>query len=176
MTDQRYSRNRPGFTNLIDKIGVSKADARIDAIGSVDEASATLGLAKSFIRDQGRKDILSACQQDLSRIMAYLAGWGGNERKAETANMDEAFFRLEENISKLEKQVCLPTQFILSGDSPASGALDLARTVVRRAERNLVGLFQSMEQTDEVVLEYLNRLSTLCFLFEVAETGSKDSQ
>ncbi|MFZ3151505.1 MAG: cob(I)yrinic acid a,c-diamide adenosyltransferase [Anaerolineaceae bacterium] len=176
MTGQRYLRNKPGFTNLIGKTGVSKADARIDAIGSVDEASAALGLAKSFIRDQERKDMLNTCQQDLSTIMAYLAGWGGNEQKAGTSNVDEAFSRLEENISRLEKQVCLPKQFILSGDSSASGSLDLARTIVRRAERNLVGLFQSMEHTDEAVLEYLNRLSTLCFLLEVAETGSKNSQ
>ena len=66
---------KPGYTELIHEAGVSKADARLRVVGAIDEANASLGLAKAFLSDQAKKDLISSCQQVLSLIMAVIAGW-----------------------------------------------------------------------------------------------------
>ncbi|MFZ3070536.1 MAG: ATP:cob(I)alamin adenosyltransferase [Anaerolineaceae bacterium] len=177
MVHKHRPHNLPGHTDLIGEEGVSKTDARIRALGAVDEASAALGLAKSLIHNTGHKQLLATCQADLSMIMAVLAGWGKADKAAETTSstISQVLAGLENAISGLEEQIVLPTQFILSGNTPGSGALALARTIVRRAEREVVGLAQSQASIDVDILQYLNRLSTLCFLLEVAETGAQSS-
>ena len=69
----------------------------------------------------------------------------------------------------LSQVVDLPREFIVPGDSPAGAALDLARAVVRRAERRFVGLSEAGLLSNSSLLIYLNRLSSFCFVLELRE-------
>ena len=77
---------------------------------------------------------------------------------------------LESTITTLESTISYPDKFIQPGRTPATGALDLARAVVRRAEREAVAAFEALQIPDESMLQYLNRLSTLCYMLILAET------
>jgi cob(I)alamin adenosyltransferase len=79
---------------------------------------------------------------------------------------------LEERITKLEADVELPKGFVIPGGTPVSAAIDLARTLVRRAERRAVSLSRAGELENLIVLTYLNRLSDLLFMLaREAEAG-----
>jgi cob(I)alamin adenosyltransferase len=72
--------------------------------------------------------------------------------------------RLETWIDEIDSQIELPNEFILPGGSPASAAIDLARTVTRRAEREVVGLQRDHPLANDEILRYLNRLSDFLFM------------
>jgi cob(I)alamin adenosyltransferase len=76
---------------------------------------------------------------------------------------------LEQELALLKADYPLPNEFILPGETPASAALDLARAVVRRAEREAVWLAQNEGNVSDTILTYLNRLSSVCFSLEIAE-------
>jgi len=160
---------KPGYTELIHEVGVSKADERLRVIGAIDEASANLGLAKAFLADPAKKELLSSCQQTLSLIMADIAGW---RNKNTPRDLELALDYLEQELAHLKEQYPLPVKFILPGETPASAALDVTRTVVRRAEREAAWLAQSGGKVSETELTYLNRLSSLCFSLEIAELSA----
>lgn len=173
MAVQRPRRNPTGFTDLIGERGVSKSDERIRAIGAVDEASAALGFARSVLQDCEHAGFLLTAQGHLSTLMASLAGYEPRELGQLPAEqvIAAALGVLEDQLKDLENQVPNPRHFVHSGSSPASGALGLARTVVRRAEREVVGLSVSQGPIAAVFLEYLNRLSLLCFLLDLAHSA-----
>ena len=76
---------------------------------------------------------------------------------------------LEEQTDSLSKTVEMPSEFILPGETQGGGALSLARTVTRRAERRIAELLADGEIKNKELLRYLNRLSSLCFVLELAE-------
>ncbi len=160
-----------GKTDLIGEHGVKKSDPRIKLIGMLDEASASLSLAKAFC-SAGNQNYLETCQKDLSHMMGLLAALP----KTLPADLEGVFALqledLEASIEGLETTISYPDKFIQPGRTPATGALDLARTVVRRAERELVAGFETLQIPDESMLQYLNRLSTLCYLLILAETSA----
>ena len=84
---------KPGYTELIHEAGVSKADARLRVVGAIDEANASLGLAKAFLTDQAKKDLVSSSQQILSLIMAVIAGW---KNKNSPQELEKALNLLEQ--------------------------------------------------------------------------------
>lgn len=159
-----------GYSNLIKRKEVSKADERFEVIGTLDEAAASLGLAKALLSDSTKKELLTACQQDLSLLMAVLAGL---ETKDVEKQVHQSLSRLEEQLAIYSQKYPLPKKFIVAGENPASAALDLARTVVRRAERAAVRLAQSTGGVSDGLLSYLNRLSTLCFVLEISELETR---
>jgi len=158
-----------GKTNLIGEFGVKKSDLRINLLGVLDEASASLSLAKAFC-SPGNQAYLESCQKDLSHMMGLLAALP----KTAPGDLDGVFAiqleDLEATIESIEATIIYPNEFIQPGHSPATGALDLARAVVRRAEREAVAAFEVLQIPDESMLQYLNRLSTLCYLLILAET------
>ncbi len=158
-----------GKTDLIGEHGVKKSDLRIRLLGALDEASASLSLAKAFC-SAGNKAYLEACQKDLSHMMGLLAALP----KTPPGELDGVFAiqleDLEATIEAIETTIDYPNEFIQPGHSPATGALDLARAIVRRVERELVAGFEVLQIPDESMLQYLNRLSTLCYLLILAET------
>jgi cob(I)alamin adenosyltransferase len=81
---------------------------------------------------------------------------------------------LEGQILELENNLTMPKEFILPGESPASAALAVARTIVRRAERRAIALFEMEGFKKEVLIAYLNRLSSLVFILEIYETSLYD--
>jgi cob(I)alamin adenosyltransferase len=157
-----------GTTDLLGPGRVPKYDARLEALGTVDESAAALGLARSLTRLEATRATLEILQRDLYRLMAEVAAPGDAARKLRSID-DERVQSLESMILELGKQVETPRGFILGGDTPAAGALDLARTVLRRAERLVARLSHEGELENPHLLRYLNRCSSLCFVLALAE-------
>jgi cob(I)alamin adenosyltransferase len=157
-----------GMTKLRGGARLPKIDPRIASLGDLDETSAALGLARSSCQAGEAPAILLEVQRALYLIMAEIAApfnEGEDFPRLEQSHLE----RLEFHIIALSKQVTLPREFIVPGDSPSSAVLDLARTVTRRAERSVLGLVESGRLENPLLFEYLNRLSYLCYLLELKE-------
>lgn len=150
-----------GQTSLLSKQRVYKDDARVEAYGTVDEVNSAMGLAKSLIKPSWAIDILHQIQLELISLNADLAT--DSLSVADYRINQEHVTRLESLIDSLEQRRIPQRGFVTPGASSASAALDLARTIVRRAERCVVRLKRTGEVTVPVSL-YLNRLSDLLFV------------
>lgn len=152
-----------GDTSLFDGRRVSKADARVDAYGEVDEVNAWLGLARASRLDEDLDRALGEIQRDLFAFGARLADPAGKiaARVTKASVGDDDVSRLEAAIDRLETELPPLTRFILAGGAPAGAALHVARTVCRRAERRIVAL---QPPPDAVLVRYINRLSDLLFV------------
>ncbi len=145
-----------GETSLGDGSRVSKTDARIEAMGAVDEANATLGLLRTHLAGHMIEPIVAAIQNDLFDLGAGLCQPG-----AITRLPAEALDRLEQATASLNEGVAPLTSFILPGGTPAASTAHLARTVARRAERRVWALGGDV---DPLACRYLNRLSDILFV------------
>jgi len=153
-----------GETSLFDNTRVSKADARVDAYGEVDEVNACLGAARAAGVDADMSVLIEALQKDLFALGARLADPSARiaERVTKAAITDADVQRLEQVIDRLEATLPPLRRFILPGGSAAGALLHLARTVCRRAERRVIGL--GATAVDPTLIIYLNRLSDLLFV------------
>ena len=161
-----------GTTGLGDGARVAKADPRVEAYGTTDEANAALGLAVLACRSApepaaGLASILEGLQHDLFDCGADLCtpikddGQEGQRLRI----VDGQIERLEALIDRFNADLEPLTSFVLPGGTPAAAALHLARTIVRRAERLAsVVLEEQPQQTNPLVVRYLNRLSDLLFV------------
>jgi cob(I)alamin adenosyltransferase len=158
-----------GTTSLWYGGRVAKTDARTEAYGSIDEANSALGMARALCKAENQADLhatILSLQQDL-----FVAG-------AELATSPEAADRLQDGVSRITaemieavevdidrymNQVDLPPHFVIPGGTELSAALDVARSVIRRAERRTVELRDSEGLASDAVLRYLNRASDLAF-------------
>jgi cob(I)alamin adenosyltransferase len=157
-----------GDTGLLGDGRVPKFDSRIEALGAVDEATAALGLARASAQAPQSAPLLLEVQRDLYKLMAEVSATPENARKFRA--IDEARMQwLETQANLLSASVPIPNQFIVPGENPASAAMALARTIVRRAERRVAELYQQGELENPHLLAYLNRLSSLCFVLELLE-------
>jgi cob(I)alamin adenosyltransferase len=152
-----------GTTGLLFGGRVRKDDARIELNGAVDEAQAALGVARAEAEPGSALDeLLVALERDLWVLMAEVATAAENRHKLSagttlvTAGMVEA---LEGHIDRIGELSEMPKEFVVPGQGRTAAALDLARTVVRRAERLSLALATEGSQ----VGPYLNRLSDLCW-------------
>jgi cob(I)alamin adenosyltransferase len=159
-----------GSTGLLGGGRLPKDDARVEAYGTVDEASSALGLAKALSNDARVKEICEELQRGLYAIGAELGTSPGSARAYATMSA-EGVGRLEELVAELEGEFTMPDQFVLPGLTPASGALDLARTVARRAERRWLTLERQAGPGNPEVGRWLNRLSLLLFVLARYEEG-----
>jgi cob(I)alamin adenosyltransferase len=162
------SRGDDGTTNLLGEGRVAKYHVRIEAVGTLDESTTALGLARAQCRDPRATGILLEAQRDLYRLMAEVAATPETAEKFRFIDAARVAW-LEEQTDELSKLVEMPKEFILPGDSVAGAALSLARAVIRRAERRVVELFDSEEIKNAELQRYLNRLSSLCFVLELLE-------
>jgi cob(I)alamin adenosyltransferase len=153
-----------GDTGLFDGTRVSKADARVEAYGGVDELNAYLGVVRAAGPGADLDALLNAIQRDLFALGAILADPSHkiSARVAKAALSSDDVERLERSIDRLEAGLPPLRRFILAGGSPAGAMLHLTRTVCRRAERAAVAL--GKDRVDPVALVYLNRLSDLLFV------------
>jgi cob(I)alamin adenosyltransferase len=157
-----------GYTGLLGEGRVPKDHPRPEAVGAVDEASSALGLARAACSAPEIAPLVLEVQRHLYLLMAELAATpeeAGKFRAIDAGKVDW----LERQIDLVSKQVEVPSEFILPGDSAGGAALDLARTVVRRAERRVAALYHAQEISNPELLNYLNRLSSLCFVLELLE-------
>jgi cob(I)alamin adenosyltransferase len=157
-----------GYTGLLGEGRVPKYHPVTEAVGALDEANAALGMARTACQAPGSAPLLLALQRDLYHVMAETAATpenAGRFRKIDSARVSW----LEEQIEALSQQVEMPAEFIVPGDSPCGAVLDLARAVVRRAERRVVRLYHEGTLANVELLRFLNRLSSLCFVLELVE-------
>lgn len=153
-----------GYTGLLGEQRVPKYDPRPDTFGTVDEATSALGLARAATKDQHVKEMILAIQQDLYLLMAELATPPENYDKLGYRVTAEHVHRLEQQEEALKREVEIPNKFVIPGNTLDGAALDLARTIIRRAERMAVKLLHDGVIANKEVVVYLNRLSDLVFI------------
>lgn len=164
------TRGDRGETSLLTGQRVSKASCRPAAYGTLDEASSVLGLVKVFTENEKIREMAASIQEDLVLVGAELSCEGAADTKY---RIDTDRTRcLEEWIAALQDEVPLPRQFVYPGGNPPSAFLDLARTVIRRAERNIVALRESGCEVRPELSSYMNRLADL--LFTLARYAEKN--
>jgi cob(I)alamin adenosyltransferase len=153
-----------GQTSLFDSTRVSKADARVDAYGEVDELNAHLGSVCASGVDADLADEIEKIQKELFAVGARLADPRSRiaERVTKAAIDEKDIARLERLIDALEKELPPLRRFILPGGSASGALLHQARTVCRRVERRVVAL--GSDAVEPIVIVYLNRLSDLLFV------------
>ncbi len=155
-----------GTTGLLNDKRVDKCDLQIEVLGSLDELSAMIGLARSLCNLKINED-LKKIQAHISALMADVASSGGDQEQRFAFNAEEARALIEGLIEEYSASVKMPRQFILPGDNPESAALSVARTTARRAERRLVEFSRKKSDTKGSALKYLNRLSSFLYLLEI---------
>jgi cob(I)alamin adenosyltransferase len=153
-----------GFTDLMGPERVAKYDLRPETYGTLDEASSAMGLARALSGQERVRELLRQLQHDLYLMMAEIATPLAQLEKIPYRISAEQADWLDSSIKELENEFEMPRQFVLPGASPASAAIDLARTIVRRAERHAVRLVHEGQMPAGNVLRYLNRLSSLLFV------------
>ncbi len=150
-----------GTTGLLYGGRVSKDDPRPEAGGAVDEAQAAIGLARAeAARGSELDELLLGVERDLYVLMAELATLPENHHKltpGASLVTAEMVSRIEGRTDDLAARFEMPKEFVLPGQDRTSALLEVARTVVRRAERRAV----TVAGDDSSVVPYLNRLSSL---------------
>ncbi|MBI2867612.1 MAG: cob(I)yrinic acid a,c-diamide adenosyltransferase [Chloroflexi bacterium] len=165
-----------GDTGLLYGGRVPKDDLRVEAYGTVDEAVSALGLARALSDKPRIKDVLLKVQKELFLVAGELATHQDDYRKLEEHFMTltpKMVADLEQIVDNLEAEIGVPKTFLVPGATPAGAALDLGRTIVRRAERRVVTLQRQGMLHNPEVLRYLNRLSDL--VYELARYENKGS-
>lgn len=151
-----------GQTSLYDGTRVDKDSLRVEAYGTIDELSSSIGFAIRFVEEKQIVDVLVKIQKRLF----FVAG--------ELATVEEGKFAYkinEEDIKSLEKIIdeYLPKikgtdAFIVPGTSDSSAALHVARTICRRAERRIISL-KKQDDISELLIKFVNRLSDVLYTF-----------
>jgi cob(I)alamin adenosyltransferase len=153
-----------GTTGLLGPGRVDKDSPRIEAYGTVDELNAALGLARAAILDVAAESLVARLQNDLFVVGSALADPSPAGRFHHAVDASRVA-QLEREIDILEAELPPLTRFILPGGTPGAAQLHLARTVCRRAERQVIRLVhQPEEHVAHEILAYLNRLSDLLFV------------
>jgi cob(I)alamin adenosyltransferase len=147
---------------------VGKGSPRIEAAGTVDEAVAAMGLARTALRaDDPLAGLLIRLQKELFVVGAEVATHSVRRARLTpgTSLVTEAMVTaLEREIDGLTAAHPMPVEFVVPGESQPGAALDLARSVTRRAERRVVVLAEGGDLPDSQVVRYLNRLADLLFV------------
>jgi cob(I)alamin adenosyltransferase len=157
-----------GKTGQLGEGRLPKYHPRLEALGTLDEVSASLGLARALCKSPQSQPILVAVQRDLYGLMAEVSATPENVDRFRSVGLERVQW-LEAQIDAIVAVAPVPAEFILPGDSLAGATLALARTIVRRAERRLAELLDKGEVSNPMLLRYLNRLSSLCFALELLE-------
>jgi cob(I)alamin adenosyltransferase len=168
-----------GYTGLLGPERVPKYSDRIEAVGTLDEATSALGLARSLCRDDRIAGLILELQQGLYKLMAELATPASQLDKVPFRTAAEDVERLDGISGALKAEVEIGKEFIVPGATRCGAALDLARTIVRRAERLTARLVHQGEVPNTLVLSWLNRLSDTIFILarcEERDVGSQRSQ
>lgn len=153
-----------GTTGLYGGERVHKNAPRVSAYGSVDEANAAIGLARAHLEDLEIDETLEKIQNALFDLGADLATPTDSKYRAKLSPIDvHDIAQLEQLIDYYDDGMQPLKTFILPGGHLAAGALHVARTVTRRAERELIHL-AALEEINQQTIVYLNRLSDLLFV------------
>jgi len=169
-----------GSTGLLFGGRVSKDDPRTQACGAIDEAVAALGLARSLspVAD-GLAELILVLQRSLFVVGAEVSTATENASRltdAVSRVTEQMVADIEAKIDEIEAVSPLPDRFIVPGETPVAAAIDLARCVVRRAERFVVTLARNGQLEGDHSLQFLNRVSDLLFVLARWEESSAGLQ
>lgn len=157
---------------------IAKDDLRTEAYGTIDEAVAALGVARAWLGVKDRvgtlnvgfgdlPEILLRIQRELFVVAAELATQPGawDRQQDDVTRVSAAMVEgLESMLREAEAHVVMPTEFVVPGETPVSAAMELARTILRRAERRAVTLGAEGLIPGPHLLPYLNRLADLVWV------------
>ena len=155
-----------GSTGLLGSKRVPKSHPRIRTVGAIDEASAALGMARALVDGPDLDQLVKTIQLDLYQLMSLVVLESPDPEKFPDLNPERVIW-LEESIQKYQASIPDLQEFILPGDTRTAAAFGMARTIIRRAEREVVDLDQAGILHSQNALPYLNRLSSLCFVLEM---------
>jgi cob(I)alamin adenosyltransferase len=158
---------------------VFKDDARTEACGTIDEAVAALGLARAELslqeRDGSLPRTLARLPESILRVqrelfvagaeLATVPAVADRQRPGETLVTADMVDGLDDLLAETETSIEMPREFVVPGETRLSAALELARTIVRRAERRAVAIRRAEPIPDDRLLPYLNRLADLLWVY-----------
>jgi cob(I)alamin adenosyltransferase len=152
-----------GQTGLAGGIRVSKTHPRVECYGTIDELISQMGFARSICRDAEVKGLIEKIQRELYKVGSAIATPPESKKTPPeiTAAMADA---LEEEVHRIEAEPAVLSDWSLPGSLPDAAAIDVARTICRRAERLATGLMEAGALSNPQILAYLNRLSDLLWL------------
>jgi len=162
-----------GSTGLYGHERVPKDHLRPEAYGTIDEATSVLGVAKCAGLEERTRELVEDVQQDLYYLMGEIATTDENLPKLPAIVGPAHVDKLDRCCAEIEEAIRIPNQFVLPGGCAASAQLDVARAVVRRAERMCVALLREGISKNPYILRYLNRLSTVLYLLARYEDDRK---
>lgn len=165
-------RGDSGETSLLNGKSAKKSSIQVEAYGIIDEANAIIGFAKSMIEEKEIKNILTVIQEKFILVGAYLSAGNEYETCVKEKITQEDIKFLEKNIDEYNKILLPLNKFIIPGENASSSVLHISRTVVRRAERAIVKLKETINLPDEI-LKYINRTSDLLFVLSRIEEDKK---
>ncbi len=158
-----------GTTGLMYNRRVSKCHPRVEAYGTVDELNAALGLARASSQHDFVSSNLLAIQKDLVTLMGELATGADDlpryQKDGFTLVSAELTVKLDQLVTEIEAQSVMFKGWATPGATLNSAALDVARTVCRRAERRVCALHEAGQLHNPEIIIYLNRLADLLWLF-----------
>jgi cob(I)alamin adenosyltransferase len=154
-----------GTTSLIGGTKVPKSHLRIEAYGTVDELNSYIGLCRDLLPDETSRVVLQEVQDRLFTIGSSLACDPVKEPKMKIPDLkEEDIVLLEKKIDGMNETMPVMKNFILPGGHPTVSHIHIARCICRRAERCCVRLEMENEETDSIILKYMNRLSDYLFV------------
>ncbi len=163
-----------GMTMLGNGQMVVKSHQRINAYGTIDEVGASIGVAISYIDDENIINLLQDIQQHLFNVGSVLCRPHDEDKPARNPITHDNITFLDNAIETYNQNLAPLNSFILSGGTKASAYLHLARTMMRRAERE-VNLLSLSEYVPENLVIYINRLSDLLFILaRIMNDGGKN--
>jgi cob(I)alamin adenosyltransferase len=156
-------RGDTGQTGLAGGIRVSKKNPRVECYGTIDELISQMGFARSICRDMDTRYRIEGIQRELYKVGSAIATPPESKKTAPeiTAEMVD---NLEKEVHRIEAEPGVLADWSLPGSLPDAAAVDVARTVCRRAERLATGLMEAGTIANPNILAYLNRLSDLLWL------------
>ncbi|HUQ42094.1 MAG TPA: cob(I)yrinic acid a,c-diamide adenosyltransferase [Candidatus Limnocylindrales bacterium] len=160
-----------GTTSLFSKERVRKTDARIVALGDLDEAQSAIGVARSLAPRSSLGRELLELQRGLYVAMSEVATPREDLARLPQRLDAASIERLDGVLEKLKKSVRIEGRFVIPGETPIAAAVDYARTVARRAERSVVACVDAGLVDGDPILPWLNRASDLLFVLARAAEG-----
>jgi cob(I)alamin adenosyltransferase len=157
-----------GETSLLFGRRVSKTHPQVECSGNFDELNSALGLARSFCADAWRSEQILLAQKDLINLMGEVAVPEESLERWSASRLprldDASLARLDASVATIEGRDVRFDGWATPGANPHAAALDLARSVCRRAERSLLALPQHGRHPRPLLIHYINRLSDLLWL------------
>jgi cob(I)alamin adenosyltransferase len=144
-------------------VRVSKAHARVECYGTIDELISQMGLARALANDAEVNELARGLQRTLFKVGSAI-GTTPESRKPAPEITDEMVAVLDREVERIEATPGILNDWSLPGELAGSAAFDVARTTCRRAERLAVGLQETGELSNPKILIYLNRLSDVLWL------------